>query len=94
MIPAAILGFLIGTIFAWGFRVWILIPTTLLMFASLTIYQWSKGRDFLTAVGGGLLVALVPQIGYAFGLIARTGLSMLRIPRTNQADIPVRRRSA
>jgi hypothetical protein len=94
MIPAAILGFLIGSIFAWGFRVWILIPTTLLMFASLTIYQWSKGRDFLTAAAGALLMALVPQLGYAFGLIARTGLLMLRIPRTTQSDITVRRRSA
>jgi hypothetical protein len=81
MIPVAILGFLIGTVFAWGFRVWILIPTTLLIFASLTIYQWNEGSHFLTAVADGLLVALVPQLGYAFGLMARTGLLMLRIPR-------------
>src|ERR1700737_1032187 len=94
MIPVAILGFLIGTVFAWGFRVWILIPTTLLMFASLTIYKWSNGTHFLTAIASGLLMAVVPQLGYAFGLIARTGLLMLRIPRTNQADIPVRRHSA
>ncbi|SRR5260370_26028620 len=93
MIPLAIL-FLIGTVFAWGFRVWILIPATLLMFASLTIYQWSNGTDFLTAAAGALLMALVPQFGYAFGLLARNGLLMLRIPRTDQADIAVRRPSA
>jgi hypothetical protein len=92
MIPAAILGFLIGTVFAWGFRVWILIPTTLLMFASLTIYQWREGTPFLTALASGLLVALIPQLGYAFGLMARTGLLMLRIPRKTDAGVLVRRR--
>ena len=92
MIPVAILGFLIGTVFAWGFRVWILVPTTLLMFASLTIYQWSEGTHFLTAVASGLLVAMVPQLGYVFGLMARTGLLMLRIPRKANAGVRVRRR--
>jgi hypothetical protein len=94
MIPLAILGFLTGTVFAGGFRVWILIPTTLLMFASLTIYRWSNGTDFLTAAAGALLMAPVPQLSYAFGLLARNGLLMLRIPRTNHADIAVRRHSA
>ena len=92
MIPVAILGFLIGTVFAWGFRVWILVPTTLLVFATLTIYQWSEGTPLLTALARGLLVALVPQFGYAFGLIAHTGLLMLRIPRKTDAGVLVRRR--
>jgi hypothetical protein len=92
MIPVAILGFLIGTVFAWGFRVWILIPTTLVMFATLTIYQWSAGTHFLAALASGLLVALAPQLGYAFGLMARTGLVMLRVPRkTDAADLATRR---
>jgi len=94
MIPVAILGFLIGAVFAWGFRVWILIPTTLLMFVSLTIYLWSEGASFLTAAAGGLLLAFIPQLGYAFGLMTRTGLLMLRVPRDNKALIPARRRSA
>jgi hypothetical protein len=81
MLPVVILGFLTGTVFAWGFRVWILIPTTLLMFASLTIYQWIEGAHFFKGLGSGFLVALVPQLGYAFGLMARTGLLMLQIPR-------------
>jgi hypothetical protein len=89
MIAVAILGFLIGTVFAWSFRVWILIPTTLLMFASSTIYGCIDGTPFLSA----LLVALVPQLGYAFGLFARTALLMLRIPRKNSAGLLVRRRS-
>lgn len=93
MIPVAILGFLIGAVFAWGFRVWILVPTTLLMFVSLTIYQWNEGASFLTAAAGGLLLAFIPQFGYAFGLMTRTGLLMLRIPRENKAVIAVRRRS-
>src|ERR1700687_5948896 len=92
MIPVAILGFLIGTVFAWGFRVWILVPTTLLMFASLTIYQWSEGTHFLPVVASGLVVAMVPQLGYVFGLMARTGLLMLRIPRKANAGVRVRRR--
>ena len=94
MIPVAILGFLIGAVFAWSFRVWILIPTTLLMLASLTIYQWNEGTHFLTATASGLLVALVPQLGYAFGLVARTRLFMLRIPRKTSAGVLVRRRPA
>lgn len=94
MIPVAILGFLIGAVFAWGFRVWILVPTTLLMLAALTIYQWNEGGHFLSAIASGVLVALTPQLGYAFGLLTRTGLLMLRIPRKNRAGIFVRRRSA
>jgi len=94
MIPVAILGFLIGAVFAWGFRVWILVPTTLLLFVSLTVYQCSEGAPFLTAVAGSLLLAFIPQLGYAFGLMTRTGLLMLRIPRETKALIPARRRSA
>ena len=94
MIPVAILGFLIGAVFAWGFRVWILVPTTFLTFILLTIYQWNAGAHFLSAAAGGLLLAFIPQFGYAFGLMVRTGLLMLRIPRENGAVIPVRRRSA
>ena len=92
MIPVAILGFLIGAVFALGFRVWILIPTTLLTFAALTIYRWSEGTSLLTAIASGLLIALFPQLGYAFGLMARTGLLMLRIPRKANAGVLVRRR--
>jgi hypothetical protein len=94
MIPVATFGFLVGAVFAWAFRVWILIPTTLLLWASLSIYQWSEGTRFLTAVASSLLISIMPQLGYAFGLMARTGLSMLRMPRTSGTAIPVRRRSA
>jgi hypothetical protein len=93
MIPVTILAFLVGAVFAWGFRVWILIPTTLLLFVSLTIYQWNAGAHLLSAVAGSMLVAIVPQLGYAFGLVARTGLLMLRIPRKAEAGVLVRRRS-
>jgi hypothetical protein len=94
MIPVAILGFLLGTVFAWGFRVWILIPTTFLMFASLTIFQWNAGTNLLSAIASSLLVAMVPQLGYVFGLMTRTVLLMLRIPRKNDAGVLVRRRPA
>ena len=93
MIPVTILAFLVGAVFAWGFRVWILVPTTVLLFASLTIYQWNAGAHLFSALASGMFVAMVPQLGYAFGLVARTGLLMLQIPRKAEAGVLVRRRS-
>jgi hypothetical protein len=87
MIPVAILAFLIGTVLAWGFRVWILIPTTLLLVPTLTIFELVLGTSFLTAVGSSLLLGLAPQLGYAFGLSARTSLVMLRSPRKRRVFI-------
>jgi hypothetical protein len=94
MIPVAILGFLVGAVFAWGFRVWILIPTTLLLLASLTVYQWSEGAHFLPAIASGLLISIMPQLGYAFGLVARTAVLMLPVPSRTTSSSPARRRSA
>jgi hypothetical protein len=86
MIPAAILGFLIGAVLAWGFRVWILLPVTLLAFFAKMIFELIVGTDFLTAVGVSLVLGLVPQLGYAFGLFARGALVALRSPRKAQID--------
>jgi hypothetical protein len=94
MIPVAILGFLVGAVFAWGFRVWILIPTTLLLLVSLTVYQWSEGAHLLPAIASGLLISIMPQLGYAFGLVARTAVLMLRVPRKTTASSPATRSSA
>jgi hypothetical protein len=81
MIPVAILGFLIGAVLAWGFRVWILFPVTLLAFFAKMIFELIVGTDFLPAMGVSLVIGLVPQLGYAFGLSARTALVVLRSPR-------------
>ena len=77
MIPVAILGFLIGAVFAWGFRVWVLVPVTLILLVSLTVYQWSEE---LPAIASGLLVSIMPQLGYAFGLATRAGVLMPCVP--------------
>ena len=74
MISAAILTFLIGAILAWGFRVWILLPVTLLVFFAKMIFELIVGTNFLAAVGISLMLGLVPQLGYAFGLFARSAL--------------------
>jgi hypothetical protein len=80
MIAVAILGFLIGAVFAWGFRVWILVPVTLILVVSLTVYQWSEEPNLLPAIASGLLVSIMPQLGYAFGLATRAGVLMPRVP--------------
>jgi hypothetical protein len=84
MIPVAILGFLIGAAFAWGFRAWILVPVTLILVVSLTVYQWSEETKLLPAIASGLLVSIMPQLGYAFGLVTRAGVLMPRVPRTTK----------
>ena len=64
-----------------GFRVWILLPVALLAFFAKTIFELIAGTDFLPAIGVGLVIGLVPQLGYAFGLFARSALVELRLPR-------------
>jgi hypothetical protein len=87
MIPVAIFAFLVGAVLAWGFRVWILIPTTLLTIATLMIFGLSIGAGFLTAVASSLLVGLAPQLGYAFSLMTRSALVFLRSPRKSHVAI-------
>lgn len=94
MIPLAILGFLVGAVFAWRFRVWILVPTTLLFLMSLTLYRWSEGTPILPAMTGAFLISVMPQMGYAFGLVARIGVLMLRLPHSTGTGVLARRRSA
>jgi hypothetical protein len=94
MVAVAVVGFLTGAVLAWGLRVWVLVPVTVILFASLTIFHLSSGTLSLATAVGGLLMALVPQLGYAFGLAARTGLLILRLPRKHHAVIFAKRRSA
>jgi hypothetical protein len=93
MIPIAIFAFLIGAVLSWAFRVWILIPITLLAIIALMIFQLLLGTNFLTALESCLLLGLAPQLGYAFGLMARNGLVMLRPPRRARAVISGNRHS-
>jgi len=94
MVAVAVVGFLTGAVLGWAFRVWVLIPVTVILFASLTIFHSSTGTLSLATVAGSFLVALVPQLGYAFALLARTGLLILRLPRKDHAVIFAKRHSA
>ena len=87
MIPAAIFGFLVGAVLAWGFRVWILVPITLVAFLAKLIFDLLTGTDFLAALESSLVIGVVPQLGYAFGLVARGALVVLRSPRRAPAAI-------
>jgi len=78
MIAVTIFLFLVGAVLAWGFRVWILVPATLVVTMFVTMVELSLGADVLAALGRGFLIGLTPQIGYAFGLFARHALVVLR----------------
>jgi hypothetical protein len=93
MIPVAILFFLIGAVLAWGFRVWILVPITVLALIVAIILELALGASVTTAIGFSLLLGPVPQFGYAFGLLARYSLVMLRSPRSASVASLYRHRS-
>jgi hypothetical protein len=80
MIPVAILLFLVGAVLAWGFRVWIVVPITLLAMIIAVTVELSHGASLPMAFGIGLLIALTPQLGYAYGLLTRNILLALRYP--------------
>ena len=81
MIPVAILFFLIGAALAWDFRVWILIPITLLGMISIMSVELAVGAGLPEAIGHSVLLGSAPQLGYAFGLLARYGMVIMRSPR-------------
>ena len=74
MIPGTILFFLGGAVLAWRFRVWILVPVTLLAMIAIMMFELARGAGLVTASGYGLLLGPAPQLGYAFGLLAATRL--------------------
>jgi hypothetical protein len=80
MIPAAILLFLVGAVLAWAFRVWILVPLSLLAILFAIVLDLISGASFFEACGHVVLVGMTPQLGYAFGLLARSALLGLRAP--------------
>jgi hypothetical protein len=85
MIPAAIFLFLFGAVLTWAFRVWILVPICLLSLIAGVGVALSLDDSLATAFGYGLLLAVSPQIGYAFGLLAQgTLLGQAAQPRSNR----------
>ena len=81
MVQAVIVGFLLGAAASWGFRVWALIPLTLVIFLGVTVYHLHADQRVFSAIAEGLLAALAPQVGYASGLTISGVLLALRSPR-------------
>jgi hypothetical protein len=87
MIPVLILLFIISAVLAWSFRVWILIPICVVAFVAAVVFELSRGANFAAAFGHGLLAGLVPQVGYAFGLLARQTLARSPLlPRSSREE--------
>jgi hypothetical protein len=91
MIPFAALFFLVGAVLARGFSVWILIPLTLLAMIATMILELALGASLLASGGFSLLVGPAPQLGYAFGLLARNALVWLRSRRGPSVAPPYKR---
>jgi hypothetical protein len=80
MVPVAIFAFLVGSVLAWRFRVWVLVPVSLLAAMIGAMLEMAYGHGFVSAVGQALLFGMLPQLGYGFGLIGRHTLVLLRTP--------------
>jgi hypothetical protein len=66
---------------------------TLLTIIAATVVDLFVGARLLAAIELGCLVGLTPQLGYAFGLLARGGLNAVRSPRKPSAAILSERRA-
>ena len=90
MTEVAILGFLVGAVLAWGFRVWILVPVTLASLVTLGVWHLAFGSGWPTFLQQGGLTAMALQFGYVFGLFASSlGLlarSQRRVANDNLPD--------
>lgn len=91
MIPAAIFLFLLGAVLTWAFRVWILVPICLLSLVTGIAVELRLDASLAAAFGYGLLLAISPQLGYAFGLLAQgTLLGQYAQPQsTRRASVAV-----
>ena len=87
MVAAIIFGFLVGSVLSWGFRVWILMPVTMMTIIGVTIVQSFSGAGFRTGLEHCLLIGLSPQFGYAFGLLVRGVTAAIRSPRKAGAGV-------
>lgn len=84
MVPVAIFSFLVGAVLAWRFRVWILVPVSLLAAATAILLELSHGGGFGSTLGQAFLVGALTQLGYGFGLIGRHTLALLRMPSVSR----------
>lgn len=86
MFPLAILLFLVGATLAWAFRVWVMVPLTMLAMLVGFGLTLAFGSDFLGALGRSLLIGAMPQLGYGLGLVTRSTLAGMRAPRTSRSE--------
>jgi hypothetical protein len=80
--------FLSGAVLAWAFRVWILVPAAFVMAivcSALGFGRWSFGE----ICGYPLLLAVVPQLGYAFGLLAHNAMLVVRLRSASSREASV-----
>jgi hypothetical protein len=80
-VQTIIIGFLVGAVASLAFRVWALVPLTLIMFLSSTFFCLYQGLPAVLALADGLLAGLAPQMGYAAGLAMAGIVLALRPPR-------------
>lgn len=85
MFPLAIFLFLAGATLAWAFRVWVMVPVTMLATLAGFGLMVALGSDFLNALGRSLLIGVMPQLGYALGLVTRSTLAGMRAQRTSRS---------
>lgn len=85
MFPLAIFLFLAGATLAWAFRVWVMVPVTMLATLAGFGLMLALGSDFFGALGRSLLIGAMPQLGYALGLVTRSTLAGMRTPRTSRS---------
>jgi hypothetical protein len=65
MFPLAIFLFLAGATLAWAYRVWVMVPVTMLAMLVAFGFMLALGSDVLGAFGRSLLIGVMPQLGYA-----------------------------
>lgn len=81
MIAFIIFVFLVGAVLAWAFRVWILIPLSVLAFIGSIAFGLIFEDRLWAVIVGGLVGGMAPQFGYAFGLLSHHVLSSNRSMR-------------
>lgn len=72
-----------------GFRVWILLPIIALAIAGIILLQMMWGSGFGAALGNAVLIGIVLQLGYAFGLGARAVIAAMA-SRSLRKSVPRR----
>jgi hypothetical protein len=74
------LSLVAGAFLGTRFRIWSLLPATVLVFLSVALLDWHDDAGLLQALMHALLISFCLQIGYLFGLFA----ARLRRPKDSR----------